>query len=173
MTWIRSGEPTPAGRAALGINTERGAALILVMVILVLLTFIGMASLATTSTEVFIAGNYRQSREAFQTAEGMLQGSLPNTTVFNLVDFSGVGDSNPLPAIGPDTDPSSHTTVSASGSVMYIGTGVTATNSKQSVKMNGAVKANYFIMDATGTSSLGASSQQELVLSKTVPAGGG
>lgn len=54
------------------IANEQGAALIIVLVMLLLLTILGTSMLATSTTELKIAGNYRNTEEAFYTAEAVL-----------------------------------------------------------------------------------------------------
>jgi Tfp pilus assembly protein PilX len=156
---------------SVSMKDERGAALILVMVILVMLTFIGLAALSTSSTELFLSANYRQAREAFETSEGRMDAALVDTANFDLSRFAGAGTSANLAAFAPDTDPSSHGTVSASGTVTFIATGPVQANTGFSGVLGNSTKANYFVLDTTGTGSLGASSRQELVLSKIVPGG--
>jgi len=146
---------------------EDGVALILVMAMLVMLTFIGLAALSTSSTELFLSANYRRTREAFNAAEGLTEESLIDNTNF-ILPAGGAGTQSTLAAgTLTDTDPSNHQTVSAQGSVTYTATGPAPAGSGMGTK----VKANYFVVDTTGTGSLGASSTQELVMSKIIPGG--
>jgi hypothetical protein len=152
---------------------ERGAALILVMVMLVMLTFIGLAALSTSSTEMFLSANYRRSHEAFEAAEGAMDYMMVDNRNF-IVPASGPGNLVSLPTVTLSaTDPSNQGTMSISAlTVIYLNTGATAAGAGDSVALGGNQQANYFIVDVTGTGSLGSSSQQELVLSKVVPGGG-
>jgi PilX N-terminal len=151
-------------------QNEDGVALILVMAMLVMLTFIGLAALSTSSTELFLSANYRRSREAFQIAEGMTEEALIDNTNF-LVPAGGPGTEIDINAgTLTDTDPSNHQTVSSEGKITFTATGPAPVGSGTSAKMNG-FKANYFIIDAKGTGSLGALSRQELIVSKLVPGG--
>jgi hypothetical protein len=54
-------------------NDEAGMALVLALLSLMLLTFLGLALAATTSTELQIANNYRWSQQAFYNAEAGLE----------------------------------------------------------------------------------------------------
>jgi hypothetical protein len=101
-----------------------------------------------------------------------LEAALIVTTNFDLTNFSGAGTSMTLPVLPPDTDPSSHGTVSATGTVTYLGQRMMPAGSGYSARSGGSAKGNYFIVDVTGTSNLGATSRQELVLAKPVPGGG-
>lgn len=148
-------------------QNEDGVALILVMVMLVMLTFIGLAALSTSSTELFLSANYRRGREAFQLAEGMAEEALVDNTNF-IVPAGGPGTTSALAAgTVTDTDPSNNQTVTARGTVTYTSTGPAPAGSGMGTK----VKANYFIVDTNGTGSLGAVSNQELVMSKIIPGG--
>jgi len=54
-------------------GNERGAALIIVLVMLLLLSILGASMLATSTTELKIAGNYRNSEESFYTADAAME----------------------------------------------------------------------------------------------------
>jgi hypothetical protein len=54
-------------------GNERGVALIIVLMMLLLLSIIGASMLATSTTELKIAGNYRNSEEAFYTADTAME----------------------------------------------------------------------------------------------------
>lgn len=64
---------TESGHRVGAIGNERGVALILVLVMLLLLTILGTSMLATSTTDLKIAGNYRNNEEAFYTAEAALE----------------------------------------------------------------------------------------------------
>jgi Tfp pilus assembly protein PilX len=166
----RSGDRL-AVRLPARLKNEQGAALILAMVILVMLTFIGLAALSTSSTELFLSGNYRQSREAFQMADGLTEAALKDTDNF-IPPTGGVGGVTALTAgTLSDTDPSNNSTATATGTITYVTTGAAQAGSGMTVVMGSSVKANYFIVDTTGEGSLGHQSQQQLVMSEIVPGG--
>jgi len=167
-------------QAVVGLDDERGVALIMTMLILLMLTFIGMATISTSSTELSLSANFRQSREAYHAAEGLMETAQVDTTNFYVPQtvpatnpcLSGIPlSSASLPNSGElqFTDPSG--TMSATGCVVYLRTDAAPAGSGSSVLMNGGFKANYFAIDTTGTGSLGASNQQELVMAKIVPGG--
>jgi len=60
-------------RSVDGVRGERGFALVLAILSLMLLTFLGLTMAATTSTELQIATNYRWSQQALYTAEAGLE----------------------------------------------------------------------------------------------------
>jgi hypothetical protein len=151
-------------------RNEDGVALILVMAMLVMLTFIGLAALSTSSTELLLSANYRWSREAFQAADGMMEAGLIEPTNF-LPPAGGPGTMSDL-ASSPltNTNLSNGSVITASGHVTYSGTGPAPAGSGTSAKMN-SFKANYFIVDTTGAGEFNAKSHQELVTMRLVPDG--
>ena len=50
------------------VKNERGIALVVALIMLVLLSILGMYALSTSSTELFITGNYRNKQHAFYAA---------------------------------------------------------------------------------------------------------
>ncbi len=65
------------------LKSQKGAALLLAVVILVLLTFLGIAVLQNSSTDVNIAGNYKTDVKAFYAAEaGISKGVSKLTKAF-------------------------------------------------------------------------------------------
>jgi len=63
------------GAKRAGRETERGFALVLAILSLMLLTFLGLTLATTTSTELQIATNYRWSQQALYNAEACLEAS--------------------------------------------------------------------------------------------------
>ena len=61
------------GKRCSAIDNERGVALIIVLIMLLLLTILGGSMLATSTSELKIAGNYRNSEESFYTAESAME----------------------------------------------------------------------------------------------------
>jgi hypothetical protein len=55
------------------IADEKGVALIIVLVMLLLLSILGITMLASTTSDLQIAGNYRNNQEAFYTGEAVMQ----------------------------------------------------------------------------------------------------
>ena len=79
---------TTAGTASL--SSERGAALIIVLLLLLLLTILGSTVLTSSTTEVRLAGNYRNQQQAFFTAQGALEHAVIASLVHN--SMSNVND---------------------------------------------------------------------------------
>jgi hypothetical protein len=74
-------------------GNERGVALILALVMLVLLTILGAMVLDTSSTELKIAGNFRNTQTAFYCADaGLGYASNPNTLISSFSGTMGTVD---------------------------------------------------------------------------------
>ena len=55
------------------VTNEKGIALVVALVMLALLTLLGTFALSTSSTELFITGNYRNSQYAFYAADAGIE----------------------------------------------------------------------------------------------------
>jgi hypothetical protein len=64
-------------------KNERGVALIVAMVMLLLLTMIGIFALNTSSTELRIVGNYRNTEEAFFVADAGVAYAQTAATIYD------------------------------------------------------------------------------------------
>lgn len=62
---------------------EKGSALLIAMIMLVVLTVIGAATMNTSTTEVIISGNYRTMKEAFYNAEGPVEYAIVQTDIYS------------------------------------------------------------------------------------------
>jgi hypothetical protein len=58
------------------VNNENGSALVISVLILMLLTFLGIAATNTTSIETYIAGNEKIYKQNFYMAEGAMQEAI-------------------------------------------------------------------------------------------------
>ena len=70
------------------IGNERGAALIIVLIMLVLLTILGASMLATSTSELRIAGNYRNSEEAFYVADSAMEFAHTYATIYTSLSLA-------------------------------------------------------------------------------------
>jgi hypothetical protein len=90
----------PTGSIAGRRRSDRGFALILAILALMLLTFLGLTLAVTTSTELQIATNYRWSRQAFYNAEAGIEAGkviLANTPLW----LNIVPNNRPPWTVGP------------------------------------------------------------------------
>jgi len=75
-----------------GVNNQRGVALVIALIMLIVLTLIGLSSIGTSIFETKISGNERFSSSAFYAAEGGLEDGI--NRIPDLTAYSG--------NIGPD-----------------------------------------------------------------------
>lgn len=80
-------------------NNERGAALIVALVILVALTLVGVTSMQTTTLQERMSGNVRDRNVAFQAAESALRNAELRVSNFVNPDPAAIG------WLFPDVDP--------------------------------------------------------------------
>jgi hypothetical protein len=67
-------------------DNDRGIALIIVLVMLLLLSILGATMLATSTSELRIAGNYRNSEESFYAAESALAFGVNFAPIYTSID---------------------------------------------------------------------------------------
>lgn len=79
-------EPAYFGSASalLLLSSQRGTALIMSLVILVILTILGMTAMSTSTLQEKMSANIQESTRAFQVAESGLQESLKSPGTFDL-----------------------------------------------------------------------------------------
>lgn len=83
MTSFRSNQASDNVRAA-GLARQSGAALVMSLVILLVLTIIGVAAMRTASLEERMAGNIQEATSAFLAAESGLNRALNTSGVLSL-----------------------------------------------------------------------------------------
>ncbi|CAG0941388.1 hypothetical protein ANRL1_00528 [Anaerolineae bacterium] len=64
---------------------ERGAALLIVLVMLLLLTILGATLFTSTTTEIKIAGNFRNTLETFQAADAAAEFAMLYGTIYSSI----------------------------------------------------------------------------------------
>lgn len=72
-----------ATKNKLFLKNQSGAALVIALMILVVLTVIALSSSITSITEIKLSGNKRGSTDAFYTADGGIQAAIANLSNFN------------------------------------------------------------------------------------------
>ena len=73
------------------LDNQSGAALVIALIMIIVLTLIGLASTFTSIFEIKLSGNKRGSTDAFYTADGGAQG-----VIANLGNFNVPGNFNPV-----------------------------------------------------------------------------
>lgn len=171
-----------------GMDNERGIALITVLIILVLLCILGATVLTTSTSELRIAGNYRNLQRAFFTADAAVEFAYTNGLIYTTI-IPGTTNSWPLPGQGKVLDATGAPTGTASPypdyNVMNIG-GNTARVKVDFVE-SGAVpagsgsevdaglgsgtgfKANYFTVEVIGTEQNNSQVEIESLVARIVP----
>ncbi|MCC6544613.1 MAG: pilus assembly PilX N-terminal domain-containing protein [Nitrospirae bacterium] len=147
------------------LNEERGTALVIAMVFLGLLTTIGLYALLNSTTELTSSANYRGNKEAFYAAEGAIEYVKGDGYYFTTKGTLNVPDNN-HPTVAARSLASAGTI--ATGSIRYMNSGNPPPGYGFSAK---DTMSNYFVIDATGTSSSGAQSVQEEGVAKILPKG--
>jgi hypothetical protein len=82
------------------VDNERGMALIIVLMMLLLLSILGASMLSSSTSELKIAGNYRNSEESFYTADAALELAQTYANIY-LNDFAS-SPVWPMPGQGKD-----------------------------------------------------------------------
>ncbi len=79
------------------LEKESGAALVVALMILIVLTLIALAASSTSIFEIKLAGNKRATTDAFYTAEAGVQAVLPTISNFHTSSYTAVPNSGSLP----------------------------------------------------------------------------
>lgn len=153
---------------------QKGAALIMALFLLVILTFVGLNAILTSSSELILSSYFKRSKEAFLAAEGAteyvmkeprLLAGPPGIPGQSFVDFPLTGVN--LDVVHPD--PGNNAIISsAKGRVTYLGRKAPPVDSGMSITR---FKGDYFNIDATGTGTLNSRSRHRVVISSIVPGG--
>lgn len=133
------------------LGNERGFALILVLVMLTILSILGSMVLSTSSTEMNISGNYRNSREAFFAADRAIEYAMANPSIVRNI---GVTDLNATDA-DPERNHRGNLTLGSTGldpdaqnQVVNFGAGQLP--AKLKATYGDKFGANYYLITVTG-----------------------
>jgi Tfp pilus assembly protein PilX len=126
------------------LKNQSGAALVIALIMMIVLTLIGLASIFTSTFEMKISGNKRGSTDAFYRGEGGIQVvtaniqnfAPPPTHVYPYNPFTDAGNVNPNPT-------NAEVTITYNSSMLGAprGVGVSATN----------FEFQHFLITSTGT----------------------
>ena len=161
--------PAPEGRAPgipAGKKSERGVALIVTLVMLVLLTILGTWILNSASTDLHISGNYRNNQQAFFAGDAAINYMTNSNTLTTA--YSHMTGTNNTSCIGPDVSCIAPTlimsTATATGTVEFLRSGPLPIGSiyDSDVDYNGNPKFHglYFSVQS---SSLGMNNAQTVI----------
>lgn len=70
------------------LKDQSGAALVIALIMMIVLTLIGLASTFTSTFEIKLSGNKRASTDAFYAADAGIQSVRANRANFNIANFS-------------------------------------------------------------------------------------
>jgi Tfp pilus assembly protein PilX len=79
------------------LKNQSGAALVIALIMMIVLTLIGLASTFTSTFEIRLSGNKRGSTDAFYAAEGGIQATLANSANFTSSTYTLIPNSSGLP----------------------------------------------------------------------------
>ena len=131
---------------------EKGVALVMAMVMIVLLSILGAMSLSTSTIEIGISGNYRNSMEALYAAERAVEYAETNGSIYSTI---GTGFQDLTLAPHP-----ANISITTNGRVSKLDE--TATDNRVVFLSSGALppgsgsdpdlfEANYYLISATGS----------------------
>jgi type IV pilus assembly protein PilX len=103
-------------------NKQQGAALVVGLIVLLIMTILGVASMSATTTELKIANNLQTKNFAFQAAETATVAISDTTSAVAAIKAIDWGSDNPSPPL-PDivTTTVASGTASASANIRYVG----------------------------------------------------
>ncbi len=140
---------------------EDGAALLIAMIFLVLMSFIGVAAIWTSSSESGMSGAYRTSEIAFSQAQGALADTMQDDQNLALTNFA-VSNTMNLPRAGVNWAANG---INATGQITFARTGPPPAGEGFSESM---ANGNYYVIETTGTGPDGSVSTQDQFFSKIV-----
>jgi Tfp pilus assembly protein PilX len=148
---------------------ESGVALIMALLMMVILSFMGLSALFTSSDEIILSANYKGGREAFFAADGGVQYVHEDSVYFIESNYAGPGSSflGGFPRVGISL---SNNGTNANGAVTFMASGAPPVGSGTSITTH---KADYYTIASTGTGSNGSQQKQAEVMAKILVKGTG
>jgi hypothetical protein len=140
------------------IRSNQGVVLIMGLWMLLLLSILGAFALSTSTTEIAIAGNYRNAGAAFNTADAAVEYAETDATIYNTIgtgSWPASAGTNPVPG-----------GINAQARVEYMASGLPPVGSGVDVSY---FQANYYAIMATGTGPQNAEASLESQVAKIVP----
>ena len=154
MLGIRSQRP----KFLVTVNNEKGVALVLAMVMLVLMSILGTFALSTSTTEIGISGNYRNSQDAFYAADSAVEYASTDGNIYASASLLVIGGTVNL---NTDAGGAYLTNISINNSGRVSGLDTTATNNVTYLASGSpppgsgydeeSFQARYFLIQVTAT----------------------
>ena len=159
------------------IKNEKGVALVLAMIMIVLMSILGAFALSTSTTEIAISGNYRNSQDAFYAADSAVEYAATNGAIYTAIGTSTTPqDLNLSPykenlSIDNNGRVSSLVDTANVSTVTYLGDGGGSLPAGfiYDADVGGGYKANYFLITVTTTGPSGSQANIETQIAKLVP----
>lgn len=142
-------------------NGERGAILILTLVMLTVMSLLGVLSLNTSDTELRISSNYRAQQEAFYAADRAIEYAMTDGGIYSVI---GMGTYN-----FTTTDFAALSTALAgaqTGSVKYLTAGALPPGSGSDPSY---FQARYYLIQTTGEGPNGSTARIASQVARIVP----
>lgn len=164
------------------IKNEKGVALVLAMIMIVLMSILGAFALSTSTTEIAISGNYRNSQDAFYAADSAVEyisidGNIYNRDLaafpvnLNTADagvyLTNTSINNNGRVSGLDTSATNNVTYITCGA-LPAGSGYETSAALAGSGGSGYNNANYFLITVTTTGPSGSQSSIEAQIAKPV-----
>lgn len=168
------------------INNEKGVALVLAMIMLVLMSILGALALSTSTTEIAISGNYRNSQDAFYAADSAVEYAATNGAIYTAIGTGTINLNNAPYKDNIDVNNNGRfggLDTNATNSVTYITCGTLPVGSidETDAAISGGSSlsnGNYFLITVTTTtdpeptSTTGSRSSIEAQIARKLPPGG-
>ncbi|MCP3677365.1 MAG: hypothetical protein GY721_07190 [Deltaproteobacteria bacterium] len=141
------------------IDNEKGIALVLVLMVMLLMSILGAMLFSSSTTELQISRNYRVRVDAFYAAERGVEYGQGDATIYTTI---GTGTLNiPLGGVSLQVGDSD-----ATGTVEFLRSGLPPRGSGADATQFGA---NYFLIGVAGTGPGNSTSSQETITARIVP----
>jgi type IV pilus assembly protein PilX len=132
----------------IGLKNQSGAALVIALIMLIVLTLIGLASTFTSTFEMKLSGNKRGSTNAFYAADSGIQVVMANISNFNMPGKYVDNKYNPFTETNPNSPDYNPNPTNASVTISFDpnqqgaprGTGISATS----------FEFNHYLLESTG-----------------------
>lgn len=124
------------------VRDESGMALIIVLMMLFLLSILGVTMLSSSTSELKIAGNYRNNEISFYSAEAALDVGMSLESIYTSIIPDSATESWPVSGSGVELSNSFASTGTSSPNRDYNRINIPGTNSSADVKVEFITKSN-------------------------------
>lgn len=148
------------------IRNEKGVALVMAMVMLVLMSILGALAISTSTTEIGISGNYKNSQVAFYTADAAIERAQTDSSIYSSI-VPGTTDSWQNTASWSVGSGTSSGTISAGNvKVEYLTSGALPPGSGSDPE---SFQAYYFLATVTAAGPNNSEYSAEAQMARVVP----